>query len=456
MPYWTTNASTASFVANSDLFSEISPFWFDTGASGSAVKIKEHLTAAQRAPVLAQLRGKGVKVVPSVTDGTPAGFMASVLKSPARRAAHVAQLLEVVASNGFDGIDLDYEHFAFNDGQSSWAATRPAWVSFVQELSAGLHATGKLLTVAVPPPDYTVYDYKSIGPFVDRIRIMTYDYSWSSPGPIAPLPWVKKVAATAASLVTPSKIQIGIPTYGKDWSRGVTGTCPAGVAADVSTKVYNAATMATTLQTLGIPAASITRHAEYRESTFKYSKTYKGQTAAGSPTSCTVNREVWFADAQSALDRVQIIDDYKLGGAAFWTVGGEDAATWSPVRDYARGLSGAPAPTPAPTVSPTAGSATIAQAISAAAPKRVRPKAKVKIAGSVTPARAGAVIQRHRLIKGRWVALGDTTTDAGGRYLFVVRPTGKNQIYKYRIVAPAAGPYRAGMSKIFVIRTSKR
>ena len=36
-----------------------------------------------------------------------------------------------------------------------------------------------------------VYDYGAIAPVVDHIRVMAYDYSTDSPGPIAPLEWVQ-------------------------------------------------------------------------------------------------------------------------------------------------------------------------------------------------------------------------------------------------------------------------
>ena len=50
-----------------------------------------------------------------------------------------------------DGIDLDYEQFAFADGSASWAATRPNWVAFVTELADELHADDRTLTVSIPP-----------------------------------------------------------------------------------------------------------------------------------------------------------------------------------------------------------------------------------------------------------------------------------------------------------------
>ena len=62
----------------------------------------------------------------AIVDAMPAGGMAAVLADPASRAAHVATIGDLAAANGFDGIDIDYEKFAFSDGSSTWATTRRA------------------------------------------------------------------------------------------------------------------------------------------------------------------------------------------------------------------------------------------------------------------------------------------------------------------------------------------
>ena len=156
---------------------------------------------------------------PTVTDSLPAHGMAAVLANATTRTQHVNALVSTVVTGGYDGIDLDYEKFAFSDGQASWAATQPSWVAFVQQLSGALHARGKKLSITTPyitspSTGYWVYDWVHIGPYVDRLRVMTYDYSTSHAGPIAPISWVTSVAAYAATALPPSKVWIGVPTYG--------------------------------------------------------------------------------------------------------------------------------------------------------------------------------------------------------------------------------------------------
>ena len=139
-------------------------------------------------------------------------------------------------TDGVQGIDINYENFAFEDGKDTWATTRPNWVAFIEELGARLHADGRILTVSVPPvyddgqtddSGYWVYDYGAIAPHVDAIRIMAYDYSTDQPGPIAPLDWVEEIIAGSTEAAGgPEKLVLGIPLYGRNWVIATTGECP--------------------------------------------------------------------------------------------------------------------------------------------------------------------------------------------------------------------------------------
>ena len=335
LPYWTPTTSTNATVANADLFSDASPFWH---SATSATAISYQLDATSRASVVGRLHAAGIPVIPSVTDGTSAHTMAAILANPTTRAQHVAALVSLVLVNGYDGIDLDYEKFAFSDGSTTWPTTRPNWVAFVRDLSAALHSHGKKLTVAVPvmydatyshTSGYWVYDYKGIGPYVDSLRIMAYDYSFSVAGPIAPLSWVHRVAAFAATQLPASKIRIGVPTYGYDWPSSTTG-CPVD---NLPRKTgYTAAQAATLAASLSVTP---TWNATYGERSFSYRKTYAGHNSAGAAASCTVTRTVWYDDASAVKLRAAFVSEFQLGGIALWTIGGEDAHQWSALRTFA-------------------------------------------------------------------------------------------------------------------------
>lgn len=230
----TTSTAMTALAANADLFSDVSPFWYTARWSGSGSYVAAAPYASNKGTVLPAMRATGVKVLPTVTDGMPARRMAAVMANATTRARFVAQIVATVTANGYDGIDLDFEGFAFNDGSSTWSTTRPAWIAFVGALAASLHANGKLLSVTVPAgtatssdsTGYWVYAWSQIGRYVDRLRVMAYDYSPARPGPIGPFPWVQKVVAQAVTQVPSGKIQIGVAAYGRDWPVSTSGTCP--------------------------------------------------------------------------------------------------------------------------------------------------------------------------------------------------------------------------------------
>ncbi|TAK69003.1 MAG: hypothetical protein EPO13_09640 [Actinomycetota bacterium] len=358
LPYWASSSQVAQVIANADLTSEISPFWYSTQLNGataaSGTTVTENPVATGLDATLAQLKATGVKIVPSVTDGTPARQMAAVLADDGLRAAHVQQLVDLAVAKGYDGIDLDYEKFAFNDGTATWASTRPAWTRFIADLATALHAKGKMLIATVPPTytattGYWVYDYAGmVAAGVDRVRVMAYDYSFSAPGPIAPLNWVTNVVAYAVTQIPSSKLQIGAPTYGYDWVRRdttdldkdgnttepmVKGTCPTNRPSSWDDKRgMTSAQVPSYLASHGRTTSQATFDPTYQESRVRYADTYTGTTAAGAATSCKVYREVWYADARSLAARAALVTQYNLAGIALWTLHGMDAAQWGVLR----------------------------------------------------------------------------------------------------------------------------
>ncbi|HEY8061075.1 MAG TPA: glycosyl hydrolase family 18 protein, partial [Acidimicrobiales bacterium] len=222
------------------------------------------------------------------------------------------------------------------------------------ELGAALHARARLLTVTTPPiysssrapgTGYWVYDWAAIAPHVDRLRIMAYEFSSSSPGPMAPLWWVRRIVSYAVTVVPPAKIQIGAPTYGRDFVVGVAGTCPNGVF-PARADVRNSRTATLVAQKAAIPV----RDGPSGEMTFSYVDTFTGPpppatTIPGGTTvpppaqvTCQVARTVWYPDTESMMGKARLVGEFGISGLAQWALGFEDPAQWQPVRDYAATL----------------------------------------------------------------------------------------------------------------------
>jgi len=231
--------------------------------------------------------------------------------------------VDLVARNGYDGIDLDYETMNFGGTSADRLAVRTGFVTLVQELETALDGHGALLSVTVGPrawvddPNWSVFDYRGIGLSADRVRIMTYDYHWrgSSPGAVAPLGWVNTVLTYAVTAMPASKIEVGVPLYGYDWPADPTQ--PDG---------YGNATSRTYAQAEAVRA----QYGATRQWSSTDAAPYFTYTAPGG-----VAHVVWYNDTEATRAKMTFVEKYGLRGLAFWAVGAEDSGQWPVLRSYA-------------------------------------------------------------------------------------------------------------------------
>ena len=341
-PFWTLDESLPLLETRADTLHQVSPLWFRATGVDSIVR-EPDAPAEETEEFIDTARSRGVPVLPSIIDGTEAGVMAGILADPAQRARHVDAIVAFAAEGDYDGIDIDYEQFAFADGKDTWPTTRPNWVAFVGELSARLHADGRELTVSIPPvydagqsdeSGYWVYDYAAIAPLVDHIRVMAYDYSNASTaeGAVAPLDWVDRViAGTSAAAGDPSKLILGVPLYGYNWPIAVTGSCPS--TAEGVTTVTNQSVDDLAQRRGGVPA--------YDPTTGEWSFRYELLVDDGT-TSCTQLRQVNYVDADGAQLRMQRAVDAGFDGVALFALGYADADVWTAVDTVAASLTPTP------------------------------------------------------------------------------------------------------------------
>ena len=282
-----------------------------------------------------------------------AGELAAMLRNKSQRKALIKLLVQRTEAVGADGLDLDWENFAFNDGASSWSSTRRVLNPTVRRLAKKLHARGKLLSVTVPVGaapltasgsprlggGYSVFDWKRLAAAADQLNLMTYDYSFSSPGPIGPHGWVKQAATAATRSVAAAdrrKIVVGVPLYGKSWptpgygGQATVGECPDG---------WRPRSITPTFSLGAISAAELAKEKGVRikfarkagEATFRYSETAKGtypkkvgtgknRRTVTRTKECQVSRTVWFGNNRTAIKRAKLARKMKIGGIFAWNL----------------------------------------------------------------------------------------------------------------------------------------
>jgi spore germination protein YaaH len=308
---------------------EVSPFWFSVNGFDS-IEPDTFAPNDLTQTYVDRLRNSDVAIVPSLLDRMDAGQMATVLSDPIVRAAHVDAIRQFADDLEVDGIDIDYEQFAFADSPSTWSATRPNWVAFITELSEVLHDDGRTLSVSIPAvydesvtgdPGYWVYDHGAIAEHVDGLRIMAYDYSVAEPGPIAPLDWVQQVIDGVLLAVPPEfhdRVVLGIPSYGYNWPTIVVGDCPADAPGRTS---INPGTLDDLIAIRNIePVADAL--------TGEWSATYELEIDDG-VSSCVQTRQLHWVDADGVALRVEMARRAGIRGVALWALGYEDDDVWN-------------------------------------------------------------------------------------------------------------------------------
>ncbi len=242
-------------------------------------------------------------------DGNFSGARAKALfESPALQDKVIANLLETMERKGYIGLDVDFEYIQPEDG--------PAYTAFLQKITARMHEQGYFVNAALAPKTsanqagllYEAHDYGAIGAVTDTVLLMTYEwgYTYGPPMAVAPLNRVRQVVDYAVSEIPPEKIFMGIPNYGYDWilpfERGVTRATTIGneYAVDIAAR----------------RGAQIQFDQTAQSPYFEYFSDGR-------------KHVVWFEDVRSIQAKFDLLDEYGLRGAAYWTIMRPFAQNWA-------------------------------------------------------------------------------------------------------------------------------
>jgi spore germination protein len=292
--------SLPSLKAHADLLNEIHPLWYHVSPDGS-LKKEVNLEA------IALARQNGIKIIPLV-NLVPS--QDAILLNQVAQDKTIANLVNEVKTNNYDGIDIDFEFFPVSEIKD-FTVDRDKLTLFMKNVHTQMSNMGKVTYMAVLPhvgssPEVGgVFNYENLAPYLDKVTIMCYDYkeSHSPPGPIAPFDWVEKNINTAIKQGFRSEqISLGVATYGYDWPVGKTGgfSKPSSeIMKQITMKGYNV------------------------KWSDKYQEPYYTYTDSGG-----VSREVWFENARTLQTKIDLVKKYKLAGISIWRLGYEDQKFW--------------------------------------------------------------------------------------------------------------------------------
>ncbi|MDD3474327.1 MAG: glycosyl hydrolase family 18 protein [Candidatus Dojkabacteria bacterium] len=244
---------------------------------------------------------RGTRVVVSVNPGWGAPVINTILSSPGLQSTLINNLVYEVQTHGFDGVDIDFEGFPTTNpvnGQSN----RTLFTTFMTSLSNALHSINSnyKISVDIPPVDWeNVFDTSALSPYVNYFMLMGYDYHWASgptAGAVAPLPSVINSINTYLQSIPNSKLLLGVPYYGYEWTTQTQQPDSPTIGSGISVTYNNALIRA------GI-----------------YGRQWNSTWS--SPYYLTGTGQGWYDDAQSLSLKYDVVNQKNLAGIGIWALG---------------------------------------------------------------------------------------------------------------------------------------
>ena len=215
---------------------------------------------------------------------------------PAGRQKLIGGLVEEALSLGADGINVDFEQVPEDAGED--------YIEFLRELSIPCRANGLVLSVDnyVPRNYNSHYHWKEQGAVADYVIVMGYDEHYGGSqetGSVASIGYVEEGISTMVQYVPAEKVINAVPFYTRIWETGAEGVKSQAVGMTDGG---------------GLPCAA-------RESS-RYGTRRPARTTRSLRRTAPFF-QVWLEDEQSLRAKLQVMEQYGIGGAAAWKLGYE-------------------------------------------------------------------------------------------------------------------------------------
>lgn len=233
------------------------------------------------------------------------------------------QIISAAIEYNFDGINLDFEALSGEVGD--------AYIQFIRELSIKCENNDLVLSVDnYVPSSYTAfYNRKEQAVFADYIIIMGYDEHTSSSediGSVASIGFVEKGVTDTLQEVPAEQTILAMPFYTRIWE--LTPKADSGEDVESASEGYIPYTFTCFeegMQTVenrytenGAQAVWSEEDGQYVAEYQKDGKTYK----------------MWIENESSLEEKLKIMKQHQLAGAAYWKLGFERPSVWNTIIKY--------------------------------------------------------------------------------------------------------------------------
>lgn len=291
-----------SVTANAGNLNVISPTWFKLCDNEGGY------TSFASADYVQKAHDRGIEVWALIEniEYKDSISMYEILSSTTTRQKLIDSLMNDLITYGIDGINVDFEQLSMDCGEH--------FVEFIRELSAACRKNGKVLSVDnyVPRDFNDYYDRKEQGIVADYVIVMGYDEHYAGSkeaGSVASIDYVEDGIAQTVKEVPAEKVINAIPFYTRIWETTGDG---------ISSQAVDMVTAEQFISNHGITA-------EWDETTCQNYGEY---------TSGDSRYQVWLEDADSIKVKLNVMENYGIGGVAEWRLGFEKPEIWDVIGEY--------------------------------------------------------------------------------------------------------------------------
>lgn len=293
----------------------ISPVWYElTDGQGK-------FTDKTQEDYIDWAKAQGIRLWPAITNGFDTELTSTLINDIDLRTDYINALLEIYRSNGFNGINIDFENIYKED--------REALSQFIAELTAAFHRSGIIVSMDVTFAGGSdtwskCYDRLILGQWVDFVVVMSYDQHWgSSPisGTVAGVDWIEDNMKELTKEVDSNKIIMGIPFYMRVWFER-----PSGEHVNTMRVTSDAITMHRMEEILDEGEHTILWDDETGQSYISFID-----------TEAMAVKKIWIEDSKSLGLKIDLVHTYGLKGIASWCRGYELESIWPVLDDALRG-----------------------------------------------------------------------------------------------------------------------
>ena len=296
------NADIANVLSSSNGIDVISPTWFylnDSKGGIASIASSNYVSTCHAAGV--QVWGLVSNLEDENADTT------AVLNTTSSRDALVNNLIAQAITYGLDGINVDIEQLS---GEAS-----DGYIQFIKELSIKCEKNDIILSVDnyVPTASSVGYNRTEQAKYADYVIIMGYDEHYAGSeeaGSVASIGWVEQGVKDTLEEVPAEQVILGMPFYCRAWEIAEDGS--------ISSSAYGLDAIQTFLKTNEITVSWDKTCGQNYGETIKGNTTYK----------------VWVEDDKSLEEKLKVMDNYGLAGAAFWKKGFDNTAAWNVIAKY--------------------------------------------------------------------------------------------------------------------------